>query len=247
MTVSISPTSARAAAARRFGAELDRAMRTRKVGRRTLAKALGMDSASIIAHWRSGEGMPRLENAERLADSLDWPMLATIVRQSRTSECDTCSKPFVNEGGGPKRYCSEQCRRLKAKMRLGAPTRVRADLAERRLRDHVAAVAAFCEWCEPEGVCRRDDCSLRPVSPLPLLVDFRREPRMARPAPGPYGTPQNAAKTKAAIRAAAQERWSRPGERERQADQTAERWNRPGERERVGRRISEAKKTRPAA
>lgn len=215
MTVPISPGSARAAVARRFGAELDRAMRTRKVGRRTLAKATG-NGESTIVHWRSGQGMPRLENAERLAESLGWERLAIIARSSRVGECATCGKAFVNEGGGPKLYCSPQCRKVKAKMRLGTPVRERAVVAERRLQDHRAAVEAMCMSCEPEGMCHQDDCPLRTVSPLPLMVDHRREVRVARPAPGPYGTPENAARTRAAGAAATAERWARPGERERQ-------------------------------
>lgn len=168
MTVPVSATSARYLAARRFGAELDRAMRTRGIGRRRLAATMGMRSASIIAHWRSGAGVPRLEKAVQLADALSWDKLVEIVQSARESACDTCGTPFLNEGCGPKRYCSARCRDVKAKIRSGTSTRQRADLAERRLHEYIAAVTEMCRSCEPEGLCRMRDCALRAVSPLPV-------------------------------------------------------------------------------
>lgn len=174
MTVAVSANSARRQAAERFGAELSRAMRTRKIGRRRLAELLHMQSASIVAHWRSGGGIPRVENAARVAEALDWPALLEIAQSVRELPCDQCGRMFVNEGGGPKRYCSEICRERKARARLltGTPEK-RADRAERALGDHRAAVEAMCRACEPEGLCRRETCALRPVSPLPLVTPRR--------------------------------------------------------------------------
>ncbi len=215
MTVPVAATSVRALAARRFGVELTRAMKARGVGRRRLAERMGMSSASIIAHWRSGSGLPRLDSVVRLAECLDWDALVEIVRHARENHCDTCGTPFLNEGGKPKRYCSARCRAVKAKIRSCTPTRQRADLAERRLKEHIAAVAAMCCSCEPDGLCCREDCALRGVSPLPLRVEVRPEPQPATPAPGPYGSAENIARTKGAILASNAARWARPGERER--------------------------------
>jgi transcriptional regulator with XRE-family HTH domain len=170
MTVAVSATSARFAAAQRFGRELDRAMRRRGVGRRRLAETLGMRSASLIAHWRAGNGIPRVVQAARLAEALDAPVLLKISESIRMGNCDLCGKGFVNDGGGPKRFCSERCREVKAKVRSGQPSRLRADLAERRLAEHKNAVEAMCRACEPDGHCHDEKCALRLVSPLPIVA-----------------------------------------------------------------------------
>jgi hypothetical protein len=211
-------TSVRAMAARRFGDELAIAMCHRKVGRRRLAQILGMGSDSTIAAWRAGDGLPRLATAVRVADCLAWPSLARIIREARTAECDVCARVFVNESGGPKRYCSVRCRKVKAKSRSGATTRYRADVAERRLAEHRTAVETMCGACSPEGICDGPDCPLRGVSPLPLRIDRRDDPDTATPADGPYGTPQARARTRALLSASTRGAWRRPGERDRRAE-----------------------------
>jgi transcriptional regulator with XRE-family HTH domain len=45
---------------------------------------------------------------------------------------------------------------------------------------HTSAVEAFCNGCEPDGICRDAECPLRPVSPLPVS------------APRPVATPTKA-------------------------------------------------------
>lgn len=170
MTVSVSVNSVRYAAAQRFGRELDRSMRRRGVGRRRLAETLGMSSASLIAHWRSGGGVPRVDMAARLAEALDAPVLLRISESVRIGTCDNCGRGFANEGGGPKRYCSARCREVKAKVRSGQTSRVRADYAERLLAEHRRAVESMCRACEPEGHCHDEKCALRLVSPLPLVA-----------------------------------------------------------------------------
>lgn len=220
MTASISTRSTRYAAAQRFGVELTRVMAKRKVGRRRLAAVLGMRSSSIIAHWRSGNGLPRVDQAVRLTEALDAPILLTIVESVRMGKCENCAKPFLNEGGGPKRYCSELCRKVKAKVRAGSTPRLRAAVAERRLADHRVAVEAMCHACEPDGHCHDRTCALRPVSPLPLITMALVEE--ATPAPGPWGSSRNRTRSLAGIRAGNARRWDRPGERERQSARTTE-------------------------
>lgn len=77
--------------------------------------------------------------------------------------------------------------------RTSPHSRTRRAVAERDR--HMLAVEAFCNGCEPEGVCRDAGCPLRPVSPLPL--------RAARPVAMP---------TKALGR------WGHPGAREVHAE-----------------------------
>lgn len=136
MTVPLSPGSSRFAAARRFGEELDRAMRTRNVGAKRLGPATGT-AISAIGNWRAGLNLPRYDTALRMAAALEWPVLADIVRAARSGRCERCSAEFVNEGGAPKRFCSTACRHIDEQLRrptAGAELAavVRAELERRR-------------------------------------------------------------------------------------------------------------------
>jgi len=182
--------SPRRAAALRFGVELDKAMKARGVGRPRLAEHLGMKSHSIIAHWRSGRGLPRIDAAIQLASVLDCPKLVDIVKSVVDLKCETCGKPFTHTGNGPRRYCSDRCRDIRGKMRAGQPLRQRADIAEQRAAEYQIAVNGYCRSCEPQGQCREPECPLRPVSPLPIIIDLVpgrtrdlvQPSRMARPS-----------------------------------------------------------------
>ena len=224
MTVAISADSPRRAAAERFAAELRRAMQVRGVGRRRLAECMGMSSASLIAQWRSGNTLPRLDGTIELARVLKWPRLVELVRVARVRHCAwvECGREFVNEGGGPKRYCTDGCRLADERVRNAqGDTRTRAARATREADALKSSVASMCRACEPQGYCENSGCSLRAVSPLPLRATWH-EVEEATPAPGPYGTPENRAKTVAATRAALAKRWSDPEQRELQAKRTSE-------------------------
>jgi len=105
--------SVKAVAARRLGAELDRAMRARGVGRTRLSRMCSI-SHTLVAQYRLGTTLPHLEVATSLAGALDWPPLADIVRDARAGRCalDMCGRPFINNGGGVKRFCSARCREI---------------------------------------------------------------------------------------------------------------------------------------
>lgn len=169
----LSPESPRRAVAREFGQQLRVAMAFRGLKRQTLARLTGVSRTSI-ALYLQGNNMPRLETSERLAEALDWPGLAELMARSRTYRCLVCPRVFVNDGMGPRRYCSDSCRDVAQKLRVGTPTRQRADRAERALHLHAGAVAAFCASCEPAGLCRTPECELRAVSPLPLALPKQR-------------------------------------------------------------------------
>lgn len=109
MTVPLSPESPRRAAARQFGLLLRKTMARRQVGSHPLAVATGC-ATSAIACWRAGSNLPRLDTALRLAESLQEPRLAEIVRECRTGRCPACGRVYLNEGGAPKIYCSDECR-----------------------------------------------------------------------------------------------------------------------------------------
>jgi hypothetical protein len=109
MTVPLSPESPRRAAARQFGVLLKKTMARRQVGTHPLAVATGC-ATSAIACWRAGSNLPRLDTALRLAESLQEPRLGEIVRECRTGRCRGCGRVYLNEGGAPKIYCSDECR-----------------------------------------------------------------------------------------------------------------------------------------
>jgi ribosomal protein S18 acetylase RimI-like enzyme len=95
----------------------------------------------------------------------------------------------------------------------------RVERSERRLSVVQVAVAGYCGACEPSGVCRAPECELRPVSPLPLALRPDKTGDTIKPAEGSWGPTHGAAQL-ARIREANAERWSRPGERERQRERS---------------------------
>lgn len=116
MTVPLSAGSPRLALARAFGEELDRAMRTRGIGAKTLGPQTGQ-AVSAIGNWRAGLNLPRYDSALRLAEALSWPKLAEIAKRARQGTCPRCGRTFVNEGGGAKRFCSQACRDVDEQLR----------------------------------------------------------------------------------------------------------------------------------
>lgn len=132
MTRHLSPTSPRLVAASRFGAELNRAMRARQVGSKTLGAQAG-SAPSAIAAWRAGQNLPRLDTATRLADSLRWPKLVELAKAGRVGVCRRCGAEFTNEGGQAKLYCSTDCRAIDTQLREPPPGRALADAVRAEL------------------------------------------------------------------------------------------------------------------
>jgi transcriptional regulator with XRE-family HTH domain len=210
-------------AAGNFAALLATTMKARRIGRKPLAAAMGLQSHSIIAQWRTGNTLPSLESALRLGAALEEPRLAELVRRARTHHCERagCTTKYLYEGGGPSRFCSPQCGKMEAKARaLGPPAKVRATEAESGLALSRQAVAAMCRSCEPEGYCHQVRCDLRVVSPLPVVTDPRPAPELAEPMPGPYGSPENRAKTIGALRERLALRWADPEEHRIQSERS---------------------------
>jgi len=167
MTRPLSPTSSRRLAAKRFGAELDRAMRTRGVGRDRLAAA-ALVTTSQIANFKAGVNLPRTDTAVRIAEALHWPKLAEISREGRSGACETCGRTFINEGGGAKRFCSPECVEIKAQMRSPAPgtqlvRTVKAALERPGAirRAELAAAIATYDTSESKRVLRVDKAAQR--------------------------------------------------------------------------------------
>lgn len=90
---------------------------------------------------------------------------------------------------------------------------------QRRIDGQAEAIDAMCRSCEPEGLCREEECPLRAFSPLPLAGSYteHRPSGQLRVVEGSWG-PHNRPKTLVAIREAAERRWSRPGARVEQRE-----------------------------
>lgn len=171
MSFTIAPSSPKHARAERYAHELTKAMKARRFGTRTLSAATGCGRTTVM-YWRTGRMLPRLDNALRIAEALDWPRLASLAAELRTKQCLVDGVTFVDDSGSDNRtYCSPSCQIVAEKGRNGVPVVTRAAAAERRLTLHVRTVAAFCRACEPEGRCRNSACELRPVSPLVLAKE----------------------------------------------------------------------------
>lgn len=189
MTFTIPPDSPKAVVAAAFGRELVKACRLRGVPLNELERVTGVGHTTLD-HYRRGLSLPKVEVATALAAALDTPRLARMIVEARTHGCARrgCERTFVNDTGAPHRYCSPACLRIEANVRLAGTRRrqagqtgskAKANAAVARLKSGLAiadeqigvlqgAIAAMCRGCEPDGVCRVGDCSLRPFSPLPL-------------------------------------------------------------------------------
>ena len=173
--------------AKRFGAQLQRAMNARKMRPfHIFKKAGGGFSHFSFDAWLHGRSLPRLDRAIKLAEVLDWPLLVEIAREGRTGTCQRqgCDRTFITETGKSRMYCTPRCYKLAHEYGLGFAHAQRKKLGSEAAVLHQQAaegraaieelgelrrsVAAMCADCEPEGYCRTPACPLRVVSPLPL-------------------------------------------------------------------------------
>jgi transcriptional regulator with XRE-family HTH domain len=162
------------AEAQRFGSELRRVMTRDHVQVKELARVLGVDK-SMVSEYRTGRHLPRVAQAQRIADALMSPHLVEMVIQLRTMTCAECDRSFVRDqrGGNIRRFCSKGCadrnkkriESVNAKRRTGR----RYDAHKRRADKLQAAVDAMCRSCAGLAGCPDGDCDLRSVSPLPFV------------------------------------------------------------------------------
>jgi DNA-binding XRE family transcriptional regulator len=131
-------------------------------------------SESAMYKLAGGKRLPTVRTAEALARLLDAPMLASSVIRMRTKSCVVCSATFVDQGKSNQgTRCGEACRkvdglRIKSE-RAAEARRYEGAIATHRLKMYSDAVVAFCNRCEPEGICRDARCELRPASPLQFI------------------------------------------------------------------------------
>lgn len=181
-------TLTRAQARERFPVALRQAMRPKR-GRRWTQKALGLAlgvRTQTVSEWMRGLRFPSVRYAPRLAEYLGTASLATLVLTGSRVECAICGRVVYQANKGAARlYCSGQCKSVASDRRRRAVHVIDSHLERHRLEEHQQAVHAFCLECEPDGVCQRAACPLRPVSPLPLEAPRQLPPRLRRVAPAP--------------------------------------------------------------
>jgi hypothetical protein len=153
------PGSDRQTGARRFGLELRRALAERGETVRGFSASAGI-GRTRLQNWLSGDSLPAVQTAERVADLLMWPRLAELARAGRERACDDCGRVFTVETASPQRYCSTECKRAHNKV-AGSSRDLSRAVMERRVRRLTGAVELMCRACEPSGVCRTPDCPLQ--------------------------------------------------------------------------------------
>lgn len=120
MTKRLRDDSPMLTAAALFGAELVRAMTERHIGNKGLRDAADIGSTNALNEYRHGRNLPGIEKAQRIADALAWPKLATIVREARSGACATCGDPIIIDAGRPRLYCTVACRDIAKATRAGS-------------------------------------------------------------------------------------------------------------------------------
>lgn len=115
-----------------------------------------------------------------------------------------------------------------------------------RLNVHMAAVEAFCHGCEPEGLCRDNECPLRAVSPLPFvpMADVDQAAQWHHGGNTPEARARGQARKSASLRAM----YQREPERRVAHSRRSKSWwasLTPAERVEIGNRISEKRKGEP--
>lgn len=161
----------------RFPDELTRALKRRRMSRTRLAAHVGASPRSVN-DWLAGRRFPLVIQAERLAEALEAPQLATMILEAHRVACQICGKVTIktNRGGNAQLYCSAECKLAANNRRKRNVTILDSHLTRHRLTKHQDAVDAMCRECTlGESLCHQWQCPLRCVSPIPLSIAARRE------------------------------------------------------------------------
>lgn len=150
-------TEKRMAEHHRFRARLTATMRKRDLRRHQVAEMIGV-TPTMVGYWTQGRYLPSLEKADALATALDDGVLRDMVKAATWTRCLVCPRQFARDRTR-RLYCSIKCQRDYHKGVRGAPA---TDFRQK-------AIDEFCRGCEPEGLCRDEECALRAFSPLPFI------------------------------------------------------------------------------
>lgn len=135
-------------------------------------------SNSHLKRIAYAQGAASMQQAVKLSEYFNDPLLVDIMARMRTKKCERCGVVFiVNKHQAKQRFCSGMCQNRAERERKTEVT-VRGlytelDVVRANLRDASSAIAAFCHECERDNICKTPSCSLRPVSPHPLKMERR--------------------------------------------------------------------------
>jgi hypothetical protein len=134
-----------------------------------IAADAGLAVDTIFA-VRKGRGLPLHQTVLAICEEVGADHIVAMSIEMREKPCAICGSRFVDMSRRLNRtYCTTRCLTLR-RQRLLRDNRAREAMVGRnRLEMYQAAVVAYCHGCEPQGICRDGECSLRPVSPLTFI------------------------------------------------------------------------------
>ena len=163
----------------RTAALITTARKRKKLQKKQVAEMMGATERWVWAVEAKRHAIS-YEYAAMMAEVLECPQLMQMVDSLRSKSCPVCFVTFIDTTAAMKKeYCKVLCTRVDVQRRereyqgrwkdrkvMKANGEIR--VFTRRYLDAKKAIDAYCRSCEPEGLCRTEDCPLRAQSPLPL-------------------------------------------------------------------------------
>ncbi len=150
-----------------FRAELRRAIDASGLSQAEVSRRIGFHEGTVSNVLSLGNRGYSHRFAMRAAEALDWPRLARISVEERSTTCEMCERPFIGMRRF-QRYCGTRCIGAASMRRMGGRQPAQAPFhAAKRLKLFEAALDAFCRGCSGDA-CQTPTCEWRDLSPLPL-------------------------------------------------------------------------------
>lgn len=125
---------------------------------------------SRLHHWATARSMPSIHIVQQICDFLGDEEIMKAALLANTRKCSNCGKDYIQESSQGKSFlCSSECR--SQNRRLRDKTGKSAVKSTEYIAENIyeKAIDAYCNGCQPAGICLTPECELRPVSPLPLF------------------------------------------------------------------------------
>ena len=156
--------------AKRFSREMKRSMKESGIGSTELARQVRCGQP-MMHRYVTGKTIPMLDRAKILSELLANEKLLTIAKEWAKRTCAMCGIVFYTANLQMKaKYCSPNCKGIAYRKQRSARSALTAKFALERVKTYQRLVDEFCGDCTAgDGICRDDECILRPVSPLPFI------------------------------------------------------------------------------
>lgn len=156
--------------AKRFSREMKRSMKETGIGNTELARQVGCGQP-MMHRYVTGKTIPMLDRAKTLSELLANEKLLTIAQEWAQRTCATCGIKFYTANLQMKaKYCSVNCKSIAFRQQRRDRSAMSAKFALERVKTYQRLVGDFCGDCTAgDGICRDEECILRPVSPLPFI------------------------------------------------------------------------------